>query len=151
MVSCWGLCCNTALCCFDICMIQRASLFRAPPCCSRAPCTCRPHRYFRCFVDISAENVTPVVLFGGWWRRGRGGIECIGIYGISIGIYGISRTLQSKTSRLPLFSQSIHVRTMITSVLPEHPCPRDDNVRVTRASMSYDENVHVTRASMSAR
>ncbi|CAE7384283.1 dhx15 [Symbiodinium natans] len=74
------------------------------------------------------------------------------------------RTLQSKTSRLPLFSQSIHVRTMITSVLPEHPCPRDDNVRVTRASMSYDDNVQlpehpcphddnvrVTRASMSAR
>ena len=47
-----------------------------------------------------------------------------------------SGTLQSKTSRLPLFYQSMHVRTMITSVLPEHACPRDDNVRVTRARMS---------------
>ena len=30
----------------------------------------------------------------------------------------------------------MHVRTMITSVFPEHACPHDDNVRVTRACMS---------------
>ena len=32
--------------------------------------------------------------------------------------------------------QSLRVRPMITSMSPEHACPRHDNVRVTRACMS---------------